>query len=97
MKQPIYFIFLLFLFLHSCDLSPQGPSDEALSKMTRSEKWASLEKGMSQENVLRILGKPSSQKVWSGQTTYKFECFTCSATFSEDGELWSWFGPSESL
>jgi outer membrane protein assembly factor BamE (lipoprotein component of BamABCDE complex) len=37
--------------------------------MTRFEKWECLEKGMSEETVLRILGKPSSKKKleWSNQ------------------------------
>jgi hypothetical protein len=87
----------LFFLLQSCGIWPIGPSDEALSKMTRFEKWESLEEGMLQENVFRILGKPSSKKNWGGQTSYKFECFSCKVTFNENGQLWSWFGPTEDL
>jgi len=88
---------LLLLLIQSCNNAPQGPSDHALNTMNRFEKWESLEAGMSEKNVFRILGKPSSKKVWGGQTSYKFECFSCKATFNEKDELWSWFGPSEDL
>jgi len=94
MKIIIYFL-PLFFFLQSCNLTPKGPSDEELSTMTRFEKWESLEKGMSKETVLRILGEPSSKKVWSGQTSYTFECFACTTTFNKNGTLWSWFAPTE--
>ncbi|MBL4648159.1 MAG: hypothetical protein JKY03_00380 [Aureispira sp.] len=96
MKYLIYLVLFLFL-LQSCNSAPLGPSDQELSTMTRFEKWASLEAGMSEENVFRILGEPSSKRVWAGQTSYKFECFTCKTTFNKNNELWSWFGPSEKL
>jgi outer membrane protein assembly factor BamE (lipoprotein component of BamABCDE complex) len=96
MKLLIFFFIFSFL-IQSCSSPTIGPSDSELEKMTRSEKWACLEKGMSEETVLRILGKPSSKKSWSGQTSYKFECFLCKATISENGKLWAWHGPEEML
>ena len=78
-------------------MEPQGPSDSELENMTRFEKWESLERGMSDSTVFRILGKPSARKSWAGQTTYTFECFGCTATFNEKDKLWSWFAPQEGL
>lgn len=94
MKPLLYLLLSSFLIL-SCNNSAKGPSDAELEKMTRSEKWESLKKGMTEETVLRILGKPSSKKSWSGQTSYKFECFLCETTFNENGKLWSWYSPEE--
>lgn len=93
MKLLIY-LFIFSFLIQSCG-SSTGPSDAELEKMTRSEKWDCLQKGMSEETVLRILGKPSSKKSWSGQTSYKFECFLCRTTLDENGKLWAWHGPEE--
>jgi len=94
MKQLLYLFCFAFL-VQSCSNNPSGPSDAELEKMTRPEKWACLEKNMSEETVLKILGKPSSKKSWSGQTSYKFECFLCETTFNQNGKLWSWNSPEE--
>lgn len=95
MKLLLYL--LLFFFLTQSCGSPSGPSNRELEKMTRSEKWECLEMGMSEETVLRILGKPSSKKTWSGQKSYKFECFLCKTTFDQNGKLWAWHSPEETF
>lgn len=95
--RTFFSLLVLVFFVQSCRNSPQGPSDSELMKMTRFEKWESLERGMSEETVFRILGKPSTKENWSGQTSYKFECFLCGVTFDENGVLWSWNSPSEEL
>ncbi|MFT5647905.1 MAG: hypothetical protein ACI976_002600 [Aureispira sp.] len=94
MKQLLYLLMFSF-FTQSCGSALSGPSDRELEKMTRSEKWESLEMGMSEETILRILEKPSSKKNWSGQKTYTFECFLCTTTFDKKGKLWSWHSPEE--
>lgn len=86
-------LFLLFSMLVSC--GPAVPSDAELAQMTRSEKWACLKQGMKEQDVLRILGKPTKKKQWSGQTTYTFECFLCTVTFNERAKLWAWNSPEE--
>lgn len=88
---------LLFILLVSCNPSPPGPSASELAQMTRTEKWASLEEGMTEKTVFRILGKPSDQEVWSGNTTYIFECMMCKTTFDDGGRLWSWNVPPEEV
>ncbi|CAA6802088.1 MAG: Unknown protein [uncultured Aureispira sp.] len=96
MKRLLYLLLCSFL-AQSCDSPPIGPSDRELEKMTRFEKWDCLEKRMTKETVVRILGKPSSKKNWSGQTSYTFECFLCETTFDENGKLWSWHSPEETF
>ncbi|MFK7797831.1 MAG: hypothetical protein AB8E82_10290 [Aureispira sp.] len=61
---------------------------------TRAEQWVAIRSGMNMDEVVALLGEPSSVKQWSGNTQFTYECFTCTVTFDRYGKVWAWNSPA---
>lgn len=59
----------------------------------RAAQWAAVKKGMTEAEVIAILGVPNSKRHWAGNVIYKYECHLCRVTFNEQGKVWTWSSP----
>lgn len=75
--------------------SDNYPNDTDLLKMPTVEKWTYLEKGMSTDQVFRIVGAARSSRVSQVSTVYTFDCFLCTATFDTLKQLDTWHAPKK--
>jgi outer membrane protein assembly factor BamE (lipoprotein component of BamABCDE complex) len=69
------------------------PKEKTAPNSDRAKQWAALQKGMTQKEVVALLGRPTEQNSWAGQITYTFECHNCTVTFNERGRVWAWNSP----
>jgi len=84
------FAIITILFLCSCATL----SEKKLATMTISERWNLIRNGLTQQQVIKILGTPSSKQKWSDQTTFEYyKDSTCNVTFGSDGRVWSYNSP----
>ncbi|MGH1334532.1 MAG: hypothetical protein ACRBFS_00275 [Aureispira sp.] len=72
---------------------PTAKEKEQGRPETRAAQWAAIKEGMTEEEVVGILGEPKSKKHWSGNIDYKYECFHCKVVFNERGKVWAWHSP----
>jgi len=75
--------------------SPNYPSDADLLELSTIEKWAYLQKGMSEERAFEIIGAPRTSRSSKMYTVYTFDCFLCTATFDSLNQMSTWHGPKE--
>ena len=72
---------------------PPENSTDAQAPATRVEQWIAIQEGMTMDEVVALLGEPSSVKQWSGNTRFTYECFNCTVTFDRFGRVWAWHSP----
>lgn len=81
--------------LQELEAEKEGPSSttEIEVPTSRAAQWAAIKIGMTEEEVVAILGVPTSKSYWGGSIIYKYECHLCKVTFNEEGKVWTWSSP----